>query len=145
MDSNNRRIKFRAWDKDTKKMYPVAELSIEPDGYLHGLLGGETDERGLADLGRINFHNPSGRTAGLMQNPEDGDLPLMQYTGLLDKNGDKEVYECDIIDSQGTVIGNEYETPALLKDEANLLIQGFGTGTWLTTYSQAVERGCKDA
>lgn len=70
---------------------------------------------------------------------------IMQFTGLLDKNGLKEVYEDDIIDGQGNIIGNKHENQNLLKSKTNLLICGFGTKAWLSTYQEAMDRGCKDS
>ncbi len=65
-----REIKFRAWDKDSKKMFKIARFDFSDytiyshlfacDGYL-----GESCE-------------------------------IMQYTGLKDKNG-KEIYEGDVV------------------------------------------------
>ena len=65
-----REIKFRAWHQDTKKMLDLKKmtpLALSPS----------LDQDGLY----IPFIK---------------DLPLMQYTGLKDKNG-KEIYEGDII------------------------------------------------
>jgi uncharacterized phage protein (TIGR01671 family) len=67
-----REIKFRAWDRRVGKMWhPI----VRPDGVL-------MTENSMG--GYITFHD---------QKPSD---PLMQYTGLKDKNG-QEIYEGDIL------------------------------------------------
>ena len=73
-----------------------------------------------------------------------GDKELMLFTGLHDKDGNNIcVYDGDIVDLHGNLIGNKYENADLLKDQTNLLIEGFGTKTWTQTEQAGLARGLK--
>lgn len=121
------RWNMRIWDDDKKEWLCQSDKDALTY-YGFDITGGETTEFQGLPKWHPNRH-----------------LIWEQSTGLKDKNGDKEIYEYDIIDGEGNIIGNYHETPELLKNKTNLLIQGFGTKTWLTTYQEAVERGCHDA
>jgi hypothetical protein len=67
----------------------------------------------------------------------------IERLNLHDKNGLAEIYEGDIIDANGNLKGNIYESPQIFKEGIDCLIEGMGTETWRDTESIAVGRGCK--
>lgn len=114
---HNSRFKFRAWQKASKFMsYPKERWDVFPSSVVSN------------DKTSLSFDC----------------WEIMQSTSLRDKsNYCKLVYEYDIINIDGYIIGNYYENEDLLKEKTNLLIKRFGEKNWYATYKEAMDRGCK--
>jgi uncharacterized phage protein (TIGR01671 family) len=96
-----REIKFRAWDKTNNKW-------CETSPSVGWVLNTDTHETGIQFYGLT-----------------DGNIELMQYTGLKDKNG-KEIYEKDIVKRGKDVQVVSFDEFCF---DGYYTITGFGIGT----------------
>ena len=92
-----RKIKFRAWDKESQKIYYVVTLDTES---VYGKC--EVPIIRVKTGKMLDEYQPEYKTVY--------DYTLMQYTGLKDKNG-KEIYEGDIVENttQTVYLGDKFE------------------------------------
>ena len=109
-----REIKFRVWDKKDNEMF-YSNMYQNKTSMVYGL-------------------------GNFLKECSDIEEPIMQYTGLKDKNGSglTEVYEGDIISIDGTLKGNIYEND---KEPTDIIIPQLGTKAWTDAYKEAVDRG----
>ena len=66
---------------------------------------------------------------------------FMQFTGLADKNG-KFVFEYDLINNNGEVIGNYYEDKTLYSTGTYCVVTELCAKTWTRTEAEITKRGC---
>lgn len=95
----NREIKFRAWDSIHSKMIYLEDVVLFGHSNEFDIYELYFEENNLRCRGYDDFDDEFG---GQIVN--ETELPVMQYTGLKDKNG-VEIYENDIIDIHQTVNG----------------------------------------
>lgn len=117
----SREIKFRAWDEIGKWMGNVTSFDFDEGAVF-------IETKHSDDENRFEINN----------------VPVMQFTGLKDKNG-MEIYEGDIIYWEiDNGVGIESYT-AIVKWSENLVKEGWSqTYKWLVGYTKNYYRGSYD-
>jgi hypothetical protein len=124
-----RQIKFRVWDSKIPMMLSCRDIAVAIK------LSGE--------IRTLNIEASSPTLLAYNRNDVSDRYTLMQFTGLLDKNGLTEIYEGDIISPEGLLRGNIHESPQVYREGIDCVIAGMGTEAWRGSESIAMGRGCK--
>jgi uncharacterized phage protein (TIGR01671 family) len=128
-----REIKFRAWDIKHRKFIDLDGEKMNP---LKARIMFDEDN---------SCGDPECCGGPFPYFVDQKDIEVTQFTGLLDKNEPcREVYEGDIVDVHGKIIGNKYETP-LVRGDSPIVIEGLGTSAWSQTEVAGLARGLRYA